>query len=325
MAKRGAIDSFFQSSTKKSRTEESSFTNSTTLDSESNEPPSQHPNYPFPVPQLPPEIFSSLKYCPAASARIIKNQPDLDLSYYQPFIPKAVHRQLFCYLRNELFFYRVKYKIKRGSVETDINTPRYTSVFGVDDTSKFLENWKLVDAGTNQPVSSRYSRKPRPIPQSLDVLRLVTENVTGECFNFCLVNFYAGGSDSISYHSDDERFLGTNPAIASFSLGAKRDFLMKHKPASQQSGEKKESKDVPSLKIPLASGDCVLMRGPTQAHWLHSIPKRKGDESGRINITFRRALVKGGTENYYQYNVGDGPVYKWDESTQEMKIWSPEG
>jgi hypothetical protein len=68
----------------------------------------------------------------------------------------------------------------------------------------------------------------------------------------------------------------------------------------------------------------VLMRGPTQANWLHSIPKRTGknaEDGGRINITFRRAMAKAGTDNYYNYNVGTGPVYKWDESRKEMRLW----
>lgn len=67
----------------------------------------------------------------------------------------------------------------------------------------------------------------------------------------------------------------------------------------------------------------ILMRGPTQSHWLHSIPKRSGknlEEGGRINITFRRAMVKGGTENYYNYNVGTGPVYRWDAVSREMRV-----
>ena len=65
------------------------------------------------------------------------------------------------------------------------------------------------------------------------------------------------------------------------------------------------------------------MRGRTQANWLHSIPKRKGGESdkGRINITFRKAMVKGGTENYYQYNVGNGGVWRWDSQNGEMRAW----
>lgn len=164
---------------------------------------------------------------------------------------------------------------------------------------------------------------PRPLPKCLDDLRLSTEAATGCKFNFCLVNYYASGSDSISYHSDDERFLGLEPAIASFSFGARRDFLMKHKPIPPNNNGPPAPETKP-VKLPLGSGDMVLMRGKTQANWLHSIPKRTGknaDDGGRINITFRKAMVKGGTENYYNYNVGVGPVYKWDEGSREMKLW----
>jgi hypothetical protein len=67
------------------------------------------------------------------------------------------------------------------------------------------------------------------------------------------------------------------------------------------------------------------MRGRTQANWLYSIPKRSGknlDDGGRINITFRRVLVKAGTENYYDCNVGTGPMYKWDDEAGEMRLWT---
>ena len=98
---------------------------------------------------------------------------------------------------------------------------------------------------------------------------------------------------------------------------------MKHKPvaaASKTDGERKNTPEEKPLKIPLGSGDMVLMRGKTQANWLHSIPKRKGGDAGkgRINITFRKAMVKGGTENYYRYNVGEGEVWRWDEEKKEM-------
>jgi alkylated DNA repair dioxygenase AlkB len=135
-----------------------------------------------------------------------------------------------------------------------------------------------------------------------------------------LVNYYASGADSISYHSDDERFLGVDPAIASFSLGAKRDFMLKHKPAPPG----QEQKATKPIKLALASGDMILMRGKTQSNWLHSIPKRTGknaEDGGRINITFRRAMVKGGTENYYNYNVGTGPAHRWDSTKGEMRLW----
>lgn len=307
MAKRGALDTFFQPN-KKIRTDEEGKINGTESPNDPpSGPPSEHSSYPFPIPSLPSSVTSSLDYSPTCSeARLITNAPDLDLAYYEPFVSKSAAKQIFTFLRSELFFYRVQYKIKRGVLETQINTPRYTTVFGVDASSRFSRG-TVIDSQNSQPSSSKYKCAPRPIPSCLDTLRLATEAVTGETFNFCLVNYYATGADSISYHSDDEHFLGTDPAIASFSFGARRDFCMRHKPVPDNKRaaydvDKLEIAMAKPLKLPLATGDMVLMRGRTQANWLHSIPKRKGGESegGRINITFRKALVKGGTENYYQ-------------------------
>jgi alkylated DNA repair dioxygenase AlkB len=295
---------------------------------ESKDAPSNFSTYPFAIPQLPPEITDLLNFAPEAEGKVINDQPDLDLLYFQPYIPSSISTPLFEFLRGELFFYRVKYKIKRGPIETDINTPRFTTVFGVDETSSFASDGSIVDATSKNPIpKDRYKTcKPRPIPQCLDLLRKLTEAASDQHYNFCLVNYYATGDDSISYHSDDERFLGIDPAIASFSLGAKRDFLLKHKPTppSETKSQAAIASETKPLKLALGSGDMVLMRGSTQSKWLHSIPKRKGGESGngRINITFRRALVAGGTENYYRYNVGDGDVMKWDEKGKKMVVWS---
>lgn len=279
---------------------------------------STHSTYPFPIPYLSATMIHLLTFAPAAEARVTDDQPGLDLLYCQPYVPKEVQRGLFHFLRQELFFYRVKYHIKRGPVETEVNTPRFTTVFGLDETARF-EDGELVDAATGKLLpTSTYHCRPRLIPQCLDTLRELTEIATGCRFNFALVNFYATGMDSISYHSDDERFLGVNPAIASFALGASRNFLLKHKPTAA----KHESEATP-IKLPLAPGDMILMRGKTQHHWLHSIPKRKGRGAyeGRINITFRRARMKEGTGNYYKYNVGEGPSYRWDGASRAMLPW----
>ncbi|KAI1082823.1 hypothetical protein F5B20DRAFT_577903 [Whalleya microplaca] len=288
------------------------------------------PRYPFPIPNLPVALSKEIGSLPSSIGREINDQPDLDLLYFEPYVPKHTEKTLFEFLRSQLPFYRVEYDIRRGGISTHIRTPRWTTVFGVDDTAIFDEAGTVVDARTRQRIvdNKLYAKyPPRPIPKCFDDLRLSTEAATGCKFNFCLVNYYASGADSISYHSDDERFLGPLPAIASFSLGAKRDFLMKHKPIAPDSNATPTLKEPKSLKLPLASGDMVLMRGTTQANWLHSIPKRSNKNEkhggGRINITFRRAMVKGGTENYYNYNVGNGPVYKWSAAEQEMKVWKP--
>ncbi|KAI0125884.1 DNA repair family protein-like protein [Xylariales sp. AK1849] len=308
---------------------------------------SDHPTYPFPIADLKASISTELPSLPSSIGRAINDQPDLDLLYFEPYIPSKTSQQLFNFLRSSLPFYRVEYDIKRGGISSHIRTPRWTTVFGLDETSRFASpspspsssspsfapGEDIVDAKTGKRVvNDKYYSKyaPRPLPRCLDDLRRSCEAATGCAFNFCLVNYYASGSDSISFHSDDERFLGPEPAIASFSLGARRDFLLKHKPPPAP----KDGQTIPEelvkaagkpLKLPLPSGDMILMRGRTQANWLHSIPKRTGknaEDGGRINITFRRAMVKGGTENYYNYNVGTGPVHKWDAASREMKPWN---
>jgi alkylated DNA repair dioxygenase AlkB len=309
--KRGALDTFFKPTAPKKPKYEVSTDKSS------------HGAYPFAIPHLPAPFKEQLGFAPAEEGKLMNDELDLDMVYYQPHIPTAITAGVFEFLRQELPFYRVQYNITRGGVQTQINTPRFTTVFGVDETSRFAEGGTIVDARTRQKVEAKaYKCQPRPIPQCLDELRKITEGTTGETFNFCLVNYYADGKDSITYHSDDERFLGTNPAIASFSLGAKRDFLMKHKPIAPNSGI--VASEPRPIKLALGSGDMVLMRGRTQSNWLHSIPKRAGLDAGkgRINITFRKALIKGGTENYYQYNVGTGGAFKWDPTQEKMVLWN---
>jgi len=136
------------------------------------------------------------------------------------------------------------------------------------------------------------------------------EEVTGETYNFTLVNYYASGTDSISYHSDSESFLGPNPCIASLSLGAPRDFMLRHTQHKELS--------VPIEKFVLANGDMVVMRGRTQHDWQHSVPKRKSAE-GRINITFRKGVVPYSTQNYSDYNVGKGPMFRWERGKMVQK------
>ncbi|KAF4819658.1 DNA oxidative demethylase ALKBH2 [Colletotrichum siamense] len=320
MSKKRTLDAFFAPSAKKTRKEDE------TVEAVGK---STHPNYPCPILELAPSISKELSSLPARPGREIDDQPDLDLLYFEPYVPSYLAKDLFEFLRAELPFYRVEYDINRGGIKTHIRTPRWTTVFGLDDTARFDEDGSVVDIKSGFKVEDkRYERYlPRPIPKCLDDLRRSTEAATDCKFNFCLVNYYASGTDSISFHSDDERFLGPDPAIASFSLGARRDFLMKHKPIPPDP----ENPDKPApkqLKLPLGSGDMILMRGRTQSNWLHSIPKRTGknaEDGGRINITFRRAMVKDGTENYYNYNVGTGPVYRWDKTMREMRVSSASG
>ena len=394
MAKR-TLDAFFKPSTtapKRAKTDLIESNTATAISTpetdnipvEDTKPPSQHPSYPIPIAQLPSHIEVGLGHAtPAKPLREINNQPHLDLLHFQPYIPRPTANELFKFLRRELPFYRVQYTARRGDIETQINTPRWTTVFGVDETSTFIQEQDndpnslvLLETKTRTPTpKTKYQCTPRPIPACLDLLRRQVEaaNVNANAdetpgYNFCLVNYYSSGDDSIAFHSDDERFLGPEPNIASLSLGGERDFLMKPKPSvpagnanrttggcvpiaahaisgpggtsatrasctvsggtlkAVSSPGSRPAAAVPlqQIKMSLGSGDMVVMRGTTQSNWLHSIPKRKGKAGeatkGRINITFRRAVVPSGTNNYYHYNVGSGGMYRWDEVARKMVV-----
>ena len=116
-------------------------------------------------------------------------------------------------------------------------------------------------------------------PLLLDVKWRV-EDAVGAAFNSVLLNYYRDQRDSIGFHSDDEPELGHRPVIASVSLGEERTFVLKHKTA----------RHVPPIRLRLASGSLLLMRGETQHRWRHGILKATRPCGPRINLTFRSII-----------------------------------
>lgn len=123
---------------------------------------------------------------------------------------------------------------------------------------------------------SGLNHEPLPWKPELGGVRDDLDTDTGLKFNSVLLNRYRSGKDSVAWHADDERELGTAPVIASVSLGATRMFCLKPK----QGGE--------TVKIELSHGSLLIMMGETQKHWLHQIPKTTKPVEERINLTFRQ-------------------------------------
>lgn len=95
-------------------------------------------------------------------------------------------------------------------------------------------------------------------------------------FTSVLLNLYRDGSDSVSWHRDNEKVLRIDPIIASVSLGAMRTFKFRH-----------VDNHAMVKSIELHNGTYVLMKGETQQKWEHQIPKTKSISSPRISLTFR--------------------------------------
>ena len=125
---------------------------------------------------------------------------------------------------------------------------------------------------------SNSTKQALPWTKELSWLRQKVEELVGTKFNSCLLNLYHNGKEGMGWHSDDEKSLGKNNTIASFSLGAERKFLFKHK----------QTKQIVSLV--LEHGSLLVMKEATQSNWLHSLPKSKNIIQSRINLTFRTIL-----------------------------------
>jgi alkylated DNA repair dioxygenase AlkB len=123
---------------------------------------------------------------------------------------------------------------------------------------------------------SNITRQALPWTGDLLQLKSITEEKTNEKFNSCLLNLYHNGDEGMAWHSDAEKDLKKNGAIASLSFGAERKFAFKHK----------KTKQVVSLT--LQHGSLLVMKDTTQTNWLHRLPPTKLISAPRGNLTFRQ-------------------------------------
>ena len=122
---------------------------------------------------------------------------------------------------------------------------------------------------------SNTTKKALPWTKELLHIKTIVENITKETYNSCLLNLYHNGSEGMAWHSDGEKDLKKNGAIASLSFGAQRKFAFKHK----ETGE--------TLSINLPHGSLLVMKDSTQSFWLHRLPPTTLVKNARINLTFR--------------------------------------
>ena len=150
------------------------------------------------------------------------------------------------------------------------------TVFGKKHPIPRLNAW--VGAPDANMVYSKTTFYPKPWTEPLLRLKHKIETWCQHPFNSVLANLYRNGQDKMGWHSDDEKELGTNPFIASLSLGPDRDFVMKHKTLKHQ------------CKVHLQHGDLLTMYGTTQHHYKHALPQRLRLKIPRINLTFRQII-----------------------------------
>ena len=146
-------------------------------------------------------------------------------------------------------------------------------IFGKLIVTKRKVAW-YGDSDFQYTYSNRTKKALAWTPELLK-LKAAVEQKTGEQFNSCLLNLYHSGAEGMAWHSDGEKDLKKNGAIASLSFGAARKFAFKHKETKQ------------TVSILLEPGSLLVMKDETQSHWVHRLPPTKTVQNPRINLTFR--------------------------------------
>ncbi|MGJ3235859.1 alpha-ketoglutarate-dependent dioxygenase AlkB family protein [Marivirga sp.] len=146
-------------------------------------------------------------------------------------------------------------------------------IFGKEIITKRKVAWYA-----EKPFSYTYSKVTKyakPWTEALKQIKYEVEKQSGETYNSCLLNLYHSGDEGMAWHSDGEKDLKKNGAIASVSFGAERKFAFKHKDSKEK------------VEVWLENGSLLVMKGTTQSYWLHRLPPTKKVHNPRINLTFR--------------------------------------
>lgn len=183
--------------------------------------------------------------------------PDSNIIYFPTFLGTQEADSYFEILKNTIPWQQGNIKVF-GKVHAQ---PRLTALYG--------------NNGKSYSYSSITMQPHEFIKELIDIKQHIEERAE-VVFTTCLLNLYRDGKDSNGWHADNEKELGQNPIIASITLGQERYFHLKHR-------NRKDLKH----KILLEHGSLLLMKGETQHHWLHQIPKTVKPIGERINLTFR--------------------------------------
>ena len=154
--------------------------------------------------------------------------------------------------------------------------PDCITMFGKQIITKRQVVW-VGDAGCSYTYSGQ-KKYPQAWTPPLLLIKEKLEKLASWQFNSCLLNLYHNGNEAMGWHSDNEKSITPASAIASLSFGAERKFSFRHRLSKE------------TRSVMLEHGSLLLMKGTTQTHWQHSLPKSTRVTSARINLTFRHMV-----------------------------------
>lgn len=207
----------------------------------------------------------------------IDHLPDLDLLYYQKFLPMRKANKIFKDLLSFDYFSDERASIIIHGQKTYV--PRKQMWFSDPKTI-----YKFSGNEMNEQSWPPLLHDIRIILNDLLKNKGIFQFNSKFGLNSVFVNYYRNGKDYIGWHSDktgDLIKIKGQTIIVSLTLGVTRPFILRRK-------------DNHSVKysLNLTHGDLLIIKGKTNDYWQHSVPKRLMINKPRINLTFRITIMK---------------------------------
>ena len=124
------------------------------------------------------------------------DMPDGEVVHYPALFDQSESDELFRVLLEEIDWQHVSIRMFGKTIKQ----PRLTAWYGDPGKSYSYSGTNFV---------------PLPWTPTLQEIKHRIEPLSETSFNSVLLNRYRDGQDSVGWHSDDERELGTNPVIGS--------------------------------------------------------------------------------------------------------------
>ncbi|CAH9053956.1 hypothetical protein PSECIP111951_00928 [Pseudoalteromonas holothuriae] len=184
-----------------------------------------------------------------------------DAHYYSQFMSPSQSKALFEFLMDN-------YDLSEPEV---IDFP--------DGSQKQILPWRMIFLDTQLAESGGFALHHGRQATSFELLEQLRQEIvklTGCELAVAVCLYYPDGEESLGFHSDLPAF-GSTDVIASISLGAQREFLIR----SQTNHDEQHH-------VTLESGSLLVMGKGFQDIYEHALAKGDSTTGPRFNISFRR-------------------------------------
>ena len=178
----------------------------------------------------------------------------------------------------------------------------------------------MADEGVGGLAYSGKVMRPTPFTPTVDALRELVYEKTGQRFDCALLNLYPERSAACAYHKDPDlgRLWARDSVIV--SVGETRRFAFREErfPTSARGGKQK-SAYAPEHWFRVRGGDAVWMFGDCNDTWEHCVMPGENDVRGdasdasdapRASVVFKRSLATGKRGGARGHAVGGGDKKK---------------